>query len=43
MEIGIKNKNKNREKRARLGTKKWGILKYLSDEISLEKSEIIQD
>jgi len=29
-------KNKNWEKRARLGTKKWGILKYLSAEISTE-------
>jgi len=28
---------------ARLGTKKWGILKYLSAEISFEKSEIISD
>jgi len=29
-------KNKNWEKRARLETKKWGILKYLSAEISTE-------
>jgi len=30
-------------RRARPGTKKWGILKYLSAEISFENSEIIQD
>ena len=29
-------------RRARLGTTKWGILKYLSAEISCEKSEFIQ-
>jgi len=29
-------KNENWEKRARLGTKKWGILKYLSAEIFTE-------
>jgi len=38
----FKIKNKQREKRARIA-KEWGILKYLSAEISFENSEIIQD
>jgi len=49
MEIGFKinenninNNNKKSVRRARLRTKKWGILKYLSAEISLEKPEIIR-
>ena len=37
-----KIKLKKWEKRARIG-KKWGILKYLSAEISFEKSKIIPD
>jgi len=38
MEIRIKNK----ESRGPELEQKWGILKYLSAEISFEKSEIIQ-
>ena len=38
----FKIKNKQREKRARIA-KEWGILKYLSAEISFENLEIIQD
>jgi len=42
MEIRIKNKNKIKESRRPELEQKWGILKYLSAEISFEKSEIIQ-
>jgi len=42
----IKAKNKKIKNKVRRGPdseqKKWGILKYLSAEISFEKSEIIQ-
>jgi len=43
-ELGkIKRTNNNKSvKSVRIGTKKWGIIKYLSTEISFEKSEIIQ-
>jgi len=37
-----KDKIKKWEKRARIRTKKWGILKYLSAEISFEKLEFIR-
>jgi len=45
MEIRIKNKNKNKIKESRGPEleQKWGILKYLSAEISFEKSTIILD
>jgi len=42
MEIIIKNKTKIKESRGPELEQKWGILKYLSVEISFEKSEIIQ-
>jgi len=42
MEIRIKNKNKIKESRGPELEQKWGILKYLSVEISFEKSVIIQ-
>jgi len=42
METRIKNKNKNKESRGPESEQKWGILKYISAEISFEKSEIIQ-
>jgi len=37
-----KNKNKIKREEGPTQNKKWGILKYLSAEISFEKSEIIQ-
>ena len=50
MEIGFKinenNNINNNDKKSEEGpnrNKKWGILKYLSAEISLEKSEIIPE
>jgi len=42
MEIRIKNKNKIKESRGPELEQTWGILKYLSAEISFEKSKIIQ-
>jgi len=42
MEIRIKNKNKIKESKGPELEQKWGILKYLSAEISFEKSNIIQ-
>jgi len=42
MEIRIKDENKIKESRGPELEQKWGILKYLSAEISFEKSEIIQ-
>ena len=42
MEIRIKIKNKIKERKGPESEQKWGILKYLSAEISFEKSEIIQ-
>jgi len=43
MEIKIKNKNKIKREEDPTRNQKWGILKYLSAEISFEKPEIIQD
>jgi len=42
MEIRIKNKNKIKESIEPELEQKWGILKYLSVEISFEKPMIIQ-
>jgi len=42
MELKIKNKNKIKREKGPTRNKKWGILKYLSAEISFEKSEAIQ-
>jgi len=43
MEIEIKIKNKNKVWGGPDSEQKWGILKYLSAEISFEKSAIIPD
>jgi len=34
--------NKNKERRGPESQQKWGILKYLSAEISFKKSKVIQ-